>query len=224
MAIQIADPAQTHAFIRIDFDYFHHITVTELIATHVDLFQHELLGLKSLSFVTVAGDGYTYLPGDGCLTVVPGVHGALQVSLSPDAFSDFFHEILTISGLKATGRMKLIAGDIEEFRTWEPTLRAIFAGRPIYSSEVPARLRNARNRPFDMEKSFDYRAFEQQQAEMREYFSALGYLHIRHVFSTREVDEIRGHVMDAIEQSTPVDGKSWWSVLEDGREVPTRIN
>jgi len=224
MAIQIADPAQTHAFTRIDFDHFHQATIKELIATHIGLFQHELVGLKSLSFVTAAGDGYTYLPGDGSLTVVPGVHGALKVSLCPDAFSDFFHELLSISGLKVTRRMEQMAGDIEEFRAWEPTLRAIFAGRPIYSSEVPARLRNARNQPFDIEKSFDYSEFEQQQDEMREYFSALGYLHIRQVFSAQEVDEIRDHVLDAIKQSTPDDGKSWWSLLEDGREVPTRIN
>lgn len=80
------------------------------------LLKQELGQLKSLSFVTPDGKGYTYFPSEDCLAVVPGVQGELQVALSAEAFSDFVHEILTISGLKATQRLAINTGSIDDLR------------------------------------------------------------------------------------------------------------
>jgi hypothetical protein len=180
--------------------------------------------LKSLSFITPSGSSYTYLPEEQRLIVVPGATGELQVVIEAGAFSDLVHEILTISGLKATQRLALTKGSIDDVRQWEPALRALFDGRPIYCKDIPARLRDSHNLPFDPARTFEFSELEQQQDAMREYFSAMGYLHIKRVFSREEITTIRAHVIDAMEKSSPADGKSWWSVLEDGKEVPTRIN
>lgn len=220
----IACPAHSDQFDEIDFDHFHQKTLQTLIVKTSDLFKGELDRLKSLSFITPDGRSYTYLPVPDGLVIEKGARGDLRIVLEPQAFSDFFHELLTISGLKVTNRMEQIAGAIQDFRDWEPTLRAIFGERPIYSADAVQRLRDLEGHPFDPEKSFYFKEFDNKKHEMRDFFAAMGYLHIKQVFSLNEVEEMRAQVLHAIKMSSPGDGKSWWSVLENGAEVPTRIN
>jgi hypothetical protein len=207
----------------VDFNGFHLRDVCRLIEARHALVEHDLEGADPLSLMMPSGAAYTYR-FDGRLSVEPGASGATQVLLDPDAFSEFFHELLSISGLVATGRVEVIKGDIGGFRRWEPALRAIYSGRPIYSGSVRVELVDADGRALPLVSAFDFCDFDAKLEEMRAYLRMMGYLHIRRVFAGSEIDAIRARVLDAMAASRPDDGKSWWSVLEDGREVPTRIN
>lgn len=221
MGEQILLPDREGRFPRIDFDDFHRRQVQSLIDAHGHLIQRDLRGAGSLSLATPSGVAYTYA-FDGRLSVTPGAHGDTQVMLDEGAFGDFFHELLSISGLVATHRLQVTAGDISGFRRWEPALRAIYAGRPVYTADTLAETMRGRERP--LVHAFDFPRFDAQRGEMRSSLDTLGYLHVRGVFSAAETAVIRAEVVAAMQASRPDDGKSWWSVLEDGTEVPTRIN
>ena len=223
MSEQIFLPDRASRFPPVDFDAFHRQQVQQLIAARHHLVQQDLQGAGSLSLVTPSGASYTYA-FDGFLTITPGAHGATQVLLEEGAFGDFFHELLSISGLVATRRLQVTAGDITEARRWEPALRAVYCGRPIYNANTLAEEDAARGRAFPLARAFDFRDFEALRDDMRASLDAMGYLHVRGVFTAAEIAAIRAEVVAAMRASRPDDGKSWWSVLEDGTEVPTRIN
>ena len=210
-------------FPAIDFDTFHQQEVQRLIAARHNLVQDDLCGASTLSLCATSGASYTYA-FDGRLSVVAGAHGATQVRLDEEAFADFFHELLSISGLVATRRLEVTVGDISGFRRWEPALRAIYSGRPIYTRQMLAGLRQATGCASPLEQTFDFREFGHQRERMQTYLDTMGYLHVSGVFSAEEIAAFRAEVMAAMRASRPDDGKSWWSVLEDGTEVPTRIN
>ena len=223
MASQILHPGSNSSFPMINFDDFHQREIRRLIETRHELIKDDLRNADSLSLICSSGAGYTYQFNER-LSVVPGASGATQVLLEPEAFSDFFHELLSISGLVATQRLQVLQGDIPGFRRWEPALRAIYCGRPIYTKDVIKGLVDAGGHALSLAHAFDFRNFHGQREEMRTYLSRMGYLHVRQVFAESEIDTIRAEVRDAMEASRPDDGKSWWSVLENGSEVPTRIN
>ena len=223
MANPVLNSGSVDRFPVIDFDEFHLREVRQLIAARHALVDDDLEGAESLSLIAPSGAAYTYR-FEGRLAVEPGASGATQVLLDPDAFAEFFHELLSISGLVATRRVEVIKGDIGGFRRWEPALRAIYCGRPIYSGSVLGELVDAEGRALPLAHAFDFRDFEDKREDMRAYLNTMGYLHIKRVFAGSEIDMIRAGVLDAMAASRPDDGKSWWSVLEDGREVPTRIN
>ena len=224
MTLQPFDPEVPGAYADIDFDVFHTATISGLIARHHGLVKEELSHLKSLSVVSASGRGYTYLADGGVLKVLEGTSGDIQVALTQDTFADFFHELLTISGLVATQRIELNRGEMQDLRRWEPTLRAIYSGRPIYSKAAFNRLHDVDGNPFDLNRTFDFRECGPRSGEMRDYLASVGYLHIRRVFAAGEINCIREHVLNAMRLSSPDDGKSWWSILAEGTEVPTRIN
>ena len=85
--------------------------------------------------------------------------------------------------------MKCLRGNAMRFVSWEPGLRAMFHGRPIFK-EGRADLRDRRGAPLDPRRTFTP---ADDDAEMAHFLRTAGYLLMKGVFSAGEVDAFRRH-------------------------------
>jgi hypothetical protein len=226
-----ADPARTglpwieqleQSFELRSFVGFHRRELPRLIERHGRLVARDLRGAPSLAFRSEDGTTFTWVASGGGVRIAEGEAGAATLVEIPEhVFSSFLHELLTASGAVMSDRARVVRGSITGWQRWEPAIQALCHGRPIYGADVRERLVDGAGRPLDLQRSF---AIDDPEDEMRAFFDATGYLHVRSVFTPEEVAFYGAEVERCRAQTTPGDGDSWWSVNAAGREVITRIN
>ncbi|TML12116.1 MAG: phytanoyl-CoA dioxygenase family protein [Actinobacteria bacterium] len=206
-----------------DFVAFHRNELRQLIALNGRLIDGDLRGAAPLAFRLIEGPTFTYVATDESMRVVEGDDEAeTLVEITATGFSDVINELLTASGAINTGRAQLVRGSISGWKRWEPSLQALWSGRPIFSSAIAAAtLIDRDGLPLDLKRSF---TVDDSRDDLRYYFNTAGYLHIRAVFSPREVEQLSAEVERCRAKTTPGDGFSWWSLDSAGHEVVTRIN
>jgi hypothetical protein len=204
------------------FAGFHRHHVPELIARNGHLVVADLDGAAPATFRI--DDGTTFgwtasLDGVGIIEGDPG-QGVL-VELSEATFSEFVNDLLTASGTLRTGRARLARGDLAGWQRWEPAMRALLTGTPIYTAAVRGTLVDRAGAPLDLHRTF---AADSDADEMRHFLQTAGFLHVAAVFRQDEVETWRTEVEHCRARTTPGDPFSWWSVNAAGQEVVTRIN
>ena len=206
-----------------DFVAFHRNEFPPLIAKNGHLTDGDLRGAPPLAFRLADGMTFTYVATDESMRVVEGDHDAeTVVEISEQGFSDVINELLMASGAVNTGRAQIVRGSLAGWKRWEPSLRALWSGRKIFSSAIAAASLIDRNgQPLDLKRSF---TVDDSDDDLRDYFTTAGYLHIRGVFTADEVELLSTEVERCRANTTPGDGFSWWSLDAAGREVVTRIN
>jgi hypothetical protein len=210
------------AFPRHDFVDFHRRVVPELVARNGRLVAADVRDAPPIAFQTPEGTAFRWRPAPAGVAVEDGVEGAETiVELPAQLFSDYVNELLSAEGATRTGKAALLKGDVKSWRRWEPAIRSLMDGRPIYGPSAARALVNARGEPLPLAHAFSPDAPPQ---EMAEYFAVMGYLHIRGVFAPDEIRSISDEVERCRAGSTPGDPFSWWSLNGRGEEVLTRIN
>lgn len=206
-----------------DFVAFHRSDLPQLIARNGHLTDGDLRGAAPLAFRLADGLTFTYVATDESMRVVEGDQEAeTLVEISEQGFSDVINELLMASGAINTGRAQLVRGSIMGWKRWEPSLRALWSGRKIFSPAIAAAsLIDRDGRPLDLKRSF---TVDDSDEDLRDYFTTAGYLHIRGVFTADEVERLSAEVELCRANTTPGDGFSWWSLDSSGCEVVTRIN
>lgn len=215
--------AQPNAdFPTLNFGEYHCQILPDNVKKYASLAMEDIQGVAPIAFKIPNGDSYTYCPTATTIDIIAGDDLAKTiVLLDQKDFSDLVHEIKTVSGLVRTFRVDFEKGDLDHFRRWQPTLRALFSGRPIYSAKTQQQLLDSSGEPFEFSRKF---TLDDSDEVMSEYLTSVGLIHIKGVFDEQELAELRFHVDDAIFRSHPDDNKSWWSTTTDGREVVSRIN
>lgn len=214
--------AIARSFELLPFVEFHRERLPRLNARHGSLVAADLANAPPLAFRTDEGDAFTWLPAAGGMRVVEGEADAeTVVALSERTFSEFVQELLTATGAARTGRAKLARGNLGGWQRWEPALQSLCSGRAIYGPQVWKTLEDRSGRPLDLARRF---RIDDDADEMRQYFEAAGFLHLRSVFSPEEIERWGAEVEHVRRQTTPGDPFSWWSVNRAGQEVVTRIN
>ena len=204
------------------FAGFHARELPELLARRGASVADDLRGVRPLAFRVDDGTTWTWTATDAGVEVTPGdADAATLVELSEATFSEYLHELLTASGSVRTGRAKVVRGDLPSWQRWEPAMRSLLTGRPIYGPHVRETLVDPDGRPLDLNRSF--RADDDPE-EMRHFLHTAGYLHIKRVFADEEVRRYGEQVEHVRSRTLPGDPFSWWSVNADGEEVVTRIN
>jgi hypothetical protein len=210
------------AFPRHDFEAFHRAVLPDLVARNGRLVAKDLEGASPIAFTTPEGAAFCWRPAADGVTLQEGTASAATVvELSEQTFSDHVNELLTAVGATRTGRARLLAGDVAGWRRWEPAIRSLLDGRPIYDDSARATLVDRQGRPLPLDRAF---AADAPLAEMAEYLAVMGYLRIRGVFSADEIAALGAEVERCREASVPGDPHSWWSMNGRGQEVVTRIN
>lgn len=214
--------AIARSFEQVAFDDFNRVRLPSLNARHGSLVATDLASAPPLAFRTDEGDAFTWLPAADGLRVVEGEADAeTVVALSERTFSEFVQELLTAAGAARTGRAKLARGTLVGWQRWEPALQSLCSGRAIYGPLVWQTLLDRSGQPLDLARRF---RVDDDPDEMRQYFEAAGFLHLRSVFSPEEIERFRSEVEHVRAHTSPGDPFSWWSINRAGQEVVTRIN
>ena len=182
----------------------------------------DLRSLGTLGLRTPAGV-YTYVPERGSVTVEAGEERAdTVIDLDLASFVGLVSDLDTAPGLFYGGRVTASVGKPLRFVRWEPGLRALFHGRPIFDPDT-AELRDADGAPLDPTRTFALADLDDRADEARHFLDEAGYLVVTDVFDPDEV-KVLLHEVGALEAAAaPGDGQSWWGRTTAGTEVLTRV-
>jgi ectoine hydroxylase-related dioxygenase (phytanoyl-CoA dioxygenase family) len=210
-------------FSPIDFADFHREELPRrLAAGHgaIAAADDALLSLGGLAFRVPSGEAFTYRPRPGGVDVVPGeADAATVIELAPELWSEIVHDLESAPGLLYAGRLRCARGDAMRFVRWEPALRAMYHGRPIFLSER-AELRDLRGGPLDPGRSF---TLADDRAEMAHFLRTAGYLLAKAVFPPAETRGLQECAREHEARAQKGDKRSWWAKNAAGEEVLCRV-
>ncbi|MEE8558068.1 MAG: phytanoyl-CoA dioxygenase family protein [Myxococcota bacterium] len=176
--------------------------------------------LGSLAFRRSEGGAYTYVPGDDGIEVVPGDDTADTVlELSQETWQGVVHELEAAAGLLYNQRAVCVRGNAIAWLSWEPGLRSMYNGRPIYDPDA-LRLEDLRGKPLDPARAF--RPGDERE-EMAHFLRTAGYLLVRNLFSPDEVERFLGEAEALRAEALKGDRLSWWGKNARGDEVLCRV-
>lgn len=168
----------------------------------------------------VDGTALSFRERDGSLSMAPGLaHAGIVAHLSTDALSDLLQDAQSTMGLAMTSRVKLTAGNIDDWISWEPVLRALLDGRKVHEPG-DVTFRDLDGGELDLDQSF---TIEDDREEIAHFLREAGFLHIRGVFDEAEMAEVATDIDEWIARATPDDGDSWWAETADGEGQAVRV-
>ena len=191
---------------RLDFDDFHRRELpARLVGGNGRLAASDVRGVSPIAFRLLDGGAYTYVPADDAILIVAGVDSAETVAeLAEPDWRDFVAELHTAAGLVHGGRAQFTGGGYAHLERWEPALRAMFDGRPIYD---PSAL--ALPAPLD-------RAFTLDDPALGAFLQGAGFALVKDVFTPSEIGTLAA-VADRFQAAAvPGDRRSWWARDGDG--------
>lgn len=210
------------AFPQIDFAHFHQVTLLDLVARRGSLVQAGVRDLAPMAFQIDDGSAYRWDASEHGVRAVSGTAGAKTIiQLSQSTFSDHMNQLISAVGAVHTGRARILTGQLAHWREWEPAIRSLIDGRPIYDETVHTTLVDDAGQHLVLNRSFNV---DDPLEDMAHFLRVMGYLHVRSVFTQDEIVTLRHEVEKCCTLSTPGDPRSWWSLNSMGEELVTRIN
>jgi hypothetical protein len=166
------------------------------------------------------GRGITLGTRDGELTISAGTDGAGVVAvLEAQALSDLVQDTASHMGLAMTSKVRIIAGSLDDWISWEPPLRALFDGRPVHESGAILP-RDPDGQPLDLTRSF---GLDDDRAEVAHFLEEAGFLYLRDVFDQAEMAAVSIDIDKWIAKAEPDDGASWWAEDSAGTNQAVRV-
>lgn len=205
------------------FHRFHAVDLPQRIAAgNGALAFADVERLGSVGLRTPAGS-YTYRPDRGSVAILDGEDDAdTVVDMDLDSWLGLVSDLDTAPGLLYGGRVEISSGKPLRFVRWEPGLRALFHGVPVFDPAT-ADLRDRSGAPLDPTRSFTLEEIDTDITEARHQFSTAGFLWVRSVFDPSEIGEMLSDA-DVLEaEARPEDAASWWGRNAAGDEVLTRV-
>lgn len=208
-------------FETLDFDDFHqHELPRRLAAGHAALAAPAVARRQSLAFQLPAGDAYTYIPIPDGVAIAPGAAEAdTVIELDLESWEGLVHDYESAPGLLYGRRVRCGRGDAMDFVAWEPALRAMYTGRPVFDP-YHVRLVDEDDRPLDPERAF---TLEDDRDELARFLRAAGYLLVRGVFASDEVAAFLEEAHELRAEAVKGDKLSWWAKNAAGEEVLCRV-
>jgi ectoine hydroxylase-related dioxygenase (phytanoyl-CoA dioxygenase family) len=206
----------------LDFVDFHERELPDVLrAAHGESVRRsgEVLNLPALA-LQVDGRSYTYRLSPLGLEIFAGEAQAAAVAgLSREAFSDLMQDVRSSVGLIIGDDVKMLRGSQQTFIDWEPVIRAALDGRPVYE---PGSIdfRAADGAPLDLQRTF---TLDDRRDDIADFLGAAGFLRLRDVFSTDEMQEISADIDRATPTYQTGDGRSWWARTRAGEHRPVRL-
>lgn len=202
----------------IDFDQFHREELpARLAAGNGALAVGDARKIGPLAIRTPAGT-YTYVPASDTIDIVEGDEPAKTVIAIDDAaWQGLVRDLDTPPGLLYGGRVETVRGNPLRFVRWEPALRAMYHGRPVYDAA------NVDLHGFDPTASFTMSEVASDAENMRAFLDACGYVLVRNAFTP---EEIGGFLEDADvlrDEAREGDKMSWWGRDASGETVLCRV-
>ncbi len=212
----------TEGFETIDFHEFHRAELPRRLGQgNGALAAANAAKLGSLAFRLSDGDGaYTYAARGAAIEVLPGDEGAdTVVELSRESWEGLVHDLESPPGLIYGGLAKSQRGDLMRFVDWEPCLRAMYTGRPIFDA-AKLDLRDRDGSKLDPARSF---RLDDDRDDMIHFVNTAGYILVRDVFDATELATLRDEAAELRARARLGDGQSWWGKKEGGESVLCRV-
>ena len=170
--------------------------------------------------IRVDGDVWTIEPGGKTIDVVPG-HAETEpcITLDRAAFADLFCERRTALGLVIGARVTGDPASYEAFCAWDPVLRSLLDGRPVYQPGAVT-LRSSDGSPLELDQRF---RLGEQTAEAAHFLGETGFLLLDDVYTEAEMGEVDADLARAVDAARVEDGSSWWATTRTGEHYPCRI-
>ncbi len=205
----------------LDFDEFHREELPRrLAAGHGALAAADGARIGSLAFRLTGGGAYSYIPRADRMEIVSGDEQAhTVVQLDSESWQGIVHELETPPGLIYARRVKCLRGDPMHFVRWEPRLRAMYNGRPVFNPET-VELQAHDGSPLDVHQTF---ALDSEPEEMAHFLRTAGYLLVKKVFTPEEVASFSEHGEGLRHSARQGDKKSWWGRNARGDAVLCRV-
>jgi hypothetical protein len=196
-----------------DFDDAHRRALPARLATEAGMAAaRDVCGVAPLAFRLTDGRAYAFVPASGTIRIEPGDEAPTVVELDELAWRDFASEIATAAGLVYGGRLRFARGGPAALERWEPALRALFSGRPIFdpACDVPD------DRPWTF-------GLDATDVDLRRALHGPGFVLVKRVFSRDEIARLAEIVARRQTAARAGDGRSWWATRADGASVLCRL-
>ncbi len=205
----------------LDFKAFHtHELPRRLAAGNGALAAEAAAKLGTLAIRLEGGETYSYVARAGGVEVVPGDADArVVVELSAESWQGLAHDLESTPGLIYAGRVKAVRGELMRFLGWEPALRALLHGRPIFDPER-TRLEDRDGAPLDPTRHF---RLDDDPEDMAQFLSTAGFLIVKQVFSPQEVARFLEAAAQLRREAVEGDKQSWWGKNGRGESVLCRV-
>jgi ectoine hydroxylase-related dioxygenase (phytanoyl-CoA dioxygenase family) len=195
-----------------DFDELHRRRLPVRIASPLGrAAARDVRDAPVLAFRLRDGRAYRFLPSGGAIRIEPGDEADVVVELDLDAWRDFVGEIATAAGLFYGGRIRFVRGEQSGLERWEPALRALLSGRPIFDPAC------------DAAGDPGPRTLAASDAELGRALDDAGFVLVKHVFGPDEVARLADAVASREAAARPGDGRSWWATTSGGAQVLCRL-
>jgi ectoine hydroxylase-related dioxygenase (phytanoyl-CoA dioxygenase family) len=206
----------------IDFDRFHRVELPALLEQRAPVFSHaDVAVVRPIAFELDDQRAYTYVPDGHTFVVEAGIERAdTVVALPSDAWSAFAWELRSCFAMFYADEITVTRGSFGQLVRWEPPLRVAFDGQSLYDVDDPAPVVDGLGRELDLDRTF---TLDDPDVEIAEFLHAAGFVHLRSVVDSDEVDALVADVTGAVADAHPDDRRSWWTTV-DGRDVCSRVN
>lgn len=199
----------------VDFVGFHRGRVPELLREHGSLAASDVRDVPPLA-LRVGDDAFTYAPAGDAVEVVEGDDEAATVAvMTPEVWTEFAHELRSCFGLMIGELIEFPRGDFGDLMRWEPALRAIWHGRPVYDEAAADAVAG-----LDLSRAF---TVDDPDVELGDFLSRTGFLRVRGVFTGAEMEVVADEVERLKAAATLDDGRSWWAKNAAGDDVCCRL-
>lgn len=170
--------------------------------------------------INVDDGAWTIYPRKDTIDVVPGdAFTEACITLDRSAFADLFCERRTAMGLIVGGRVSGDPISYETFGQWDPVLRSLIDGRPVYRPGGVT-LQSLEGSPLDLDQRFTPGEGTREAAH---FLAETGFLLLQDFFTPDELDEIDAELATAVSSARIDDGTSWWATTRGGERYPCRI-
>ncbi|MEE3326640.1 MAG: phytanoyl-CoA dioxygenase family protein [Myxococcota bacterium] len=207
----------------VDFDEFHQdVLPTRLLDGLSEQVAWDVEGRAPIAVTLSDGRAYSYVSGPEGVRVEAGVAQAARTVLEiidHESWIDYLYEFRTRYGLLYSGAVRFIRGDFDTWDDWEPAIRCMYSGRPIYD---PASLdfRDRKGDPLDLQQQFER---GDDREDMSHFLRATGFLVVRKAFEQGYIGELQAELARVREEAVEGELHSWWSTNASGERFPYRL-
>ena len=156
---------------------------------------------------------------DGRWVLDGSAEGALVVTISTAAFSDWINWIANVQRLTLSGDMTYSGRSLWTLFAWELVLRSLVHGVPVHEPGSIG-FRDLHGDPLDLHRTFTP---DDAPDEVAHFLREAGYLHLRGWLDPADMAIIAADMDRAVTHYSRGDGRSWWATLESGDEVCVRM-
>ncbi len=207
----------------VDFDDFHRSELPGRLADGVNAkVAWDVVGKRPISIGLPDGRFYTYRSSEGRVLVEAGVAKDARTVLEivdHESWLDYLYEYRTRYGLLYGNAVKFIRGDFESWDDWEPAIRCMYSGRPIYDPSSIEFMDRA-GKPLDLQQKF---RIDDDPDEMSHFLRLTGYLVVKNAYDSSHIEELGRELDRVTEEAVEGELSSWWATDTKGDRFPYRL-